>query len=73
MEQQPKYPVTITKDGYGWGVFETEDPYTKHIAPVDDNGYVLIPHELTLDCTCDPLINTDNGSTLIIHNVVPVQ
>jgi len=37
-----------------WGVFHPEGGDAPHSAPCDDQGYLLPPHELSIECPCRP-------------------
>lgn len=51
-----------------WGVFDLQDLGEVHVAPCDDGGYVTNGHILQTDCPCQPEVEDQGLSILVIHD-----
>lgn len=49
-----------------WGVFDSEGE--QHIAPCDDAGNLLPPHEIARTCQCHPRVDPQCASQWIHHD-----
>jgi len=51
-----------------WGVFEKRSAV--HVCPCDGHGDVDRPHELSVQCQCDPEIEWYPTRPILIHKAV---
>ena len=48
-----------------WGVFDKRSAI--HTAPCTEDGCVEFPHELSVECQCRPIIDTENSKPIVNH------
>lgn len=48
-----------------WGVFDK--PSAVHTAPCTGDGYAEFPHELSVECQCNPDVEWEHARPLINH------